>query len=572
MKAFVFLLLFPLFLISSEEETIRSPETLEKVSPPLEKSAKEIEDPKEKIAPTLQGIVLTSDEKKTSAAHIRGVKIEDVTIPGREDLLKEKLNAYFDDQPLTIDKIDSIKKTIICHFRQNNRPLMMIDLPEQDISTGVVVFILIESKLDKLKIIGNKWFSDNLIKENIRLKPNKPIELDKVLDDVAWLNKNPFRRSDVLFSEGDRVNSTNVEIITKDRFPLRLYAGGDGTGTIVTGKKRVFAGLDWGYAFMCNQILSYMFTSELTSADEFQAHTAHYTAFLPFRHILTVFGGYAHTDPKIKDFDGKGYSGQASVRYDVPWTPLRQNWLLEGHIGFDYKIIHSNLLFIGIEPYSSKEHGGIVNVFQIVTGFTGMWDLLEHKVTFNTLLFWSPGRWLPHQKEQNFESFRSHASVDYVYATARLDYLYTYTYFSIALSARAQIAARTLITSEEMPFGGYDSVRGYNEREFLADNGMIINLEFRTPTWSPVKSWFFKKSNWQEELYFLAFADFGWGKNYYPEFYEDQKAHLFGFGPGVRYNVANHVYLRCDYGIKIHKTEFGSTARGKWHLGAMISF
>lgn len=41
---------------------------------------------------------------------------------------------------------------------------------------------------------------------------------------------------------------------------------------------------------------------------------------------------------------------------------------------------------------------------------------------------------------------------------------------------RGQLASTNLLPSEQMGLGGYNSVRGYLERQVNVDNGLIVNL------------------------------------------------------------------------------------------------
>ncbi|QVL55217.1 MAG: hypothetical protein KFB95_07850 [Simkaniaceae bacterium] len=86
------------------------------------------------------------------------------------------------------------------------------------------------------------------------------------------MNRNPFRRTDIIYSQEDVAGATNIELYTVDRFPLRVYAGIDNTGNDLTGNNRLFAGLNWGNVFGTDQCFSYQYT---TSSDfkRLQAHT-----------------------------------------------------------------------------------------------------------------------------------------------------------------------------------------------------------------------------------------------------------------------------------------------------------
>src|SRR5260221_14533544 len=105
------------------------------------------------------------------------------------------------------------------------------------------------------------------------------------------MNRNHFRRTNVLFSPGMCENTSDIPLITKDRFAWRFYTGGDNTGNNFTGNARWFGGFNWGNVFGMDHTFTYQYT---TSSDfhQFQAHTLNYLIPIPpWHHTVTLFGG-----------------------------------------------------------------------------------------------------------------------------------------------------------------------------------------------------------------------------------------------------------------------------------------
>src|SRR5260370_37782724 len=103
-----------------------------------------------------------------------------------------------------------------------------------------------------------------------------------MLADLNWLNSNPFREVSLLYTPGKSAGTTDVILQTKDRFPLRVYAGYEDSGNPPLGRERWLAGFNWGNAFWADHQLSYQFT---TSSDvaSMRAYSLTYTAPLPSR-------------------------------------------------------------------------------------------------------------------------------------------------------------------------------------------------------------------------------------------------------------------------------------------------
>ena len=169
-------------------------------------------------------------------------------------------------------------------------------------------------------------------------------------------------------------------------------------------------------------------------------------------------------------------------------------------------------------------------------------------------MFYSPGQWIADQSKQDYGSLRPGASANYVYFRGSFVYLQRLPHaFSLSWLTRGQVSSNPLLPSEQFGIGGYDTVRGYEQREVNKDDALLSSLEMRTPAFPLFKSW--KVAN---ALQFLAFFDFGWGINI-DNIPGGQKAnYLMGIGPGLRYTIEPYLTARLDWGEKLHKkSEFG---------------
>jgi hemolysin activation/secretion protein len=115
------------------------------------------------------------------------------------------------------------------------------------------------------------------------------------------------------------------------------------------------------------------------------------------------------------------------------------------------------------------------------------------------------------------------------------------------------------------PLGGYNTVRGYEEQLFVADDTLCANLEIHAPK----ISFLCKK---RDELIFLAFMDYGYGHNLFP--FEDERTNqsLWSVGTGMRYRINPYFSFRADYGFKLKSVQFDDSHVGKAHVGATLSY
>lgn len=469
------------------------------------------------------------------------------------------------DRELVLD----IRKEIIRTYKRFGRPIVIVEIPPQSLSNGIIHYQVIEGLLGEVQVKGNCWFADRLFQRAIHLTPGCPIDEYKLLNDVALLNRSPFHRTDVVYTPGECQGYTNIELINRDRFPLRVYAGGDNTGTRQIDRVRLFTGFDCGYAFGLDQTFSYQYTAS-PNFSEFQSHTFHYFGVLPWNHVFLFFGGLAFVKPPNGSFvrsDGK--SGQASVRYEIPIPSLYEGWLHEIHLGFDGKSTNNNLVFLGSgEPAILKN---TANLSQFVLGYDIGWKNRTNIFSLSVLCFYSPGRMLPNEEDADLAVFRTGAKNQYLYGKAALSYQYIYTnFFSLWFEGRFQKSSRPLLASEQISIGGYDTVRGFDERLYNGDNGVIGNFEIQTLEY-PIIGIF--KPRCPDKVMGYWFFDCGFAELMEDVLGEPRRAFLSSTGPGMKYRIGEWFSARAAWGFKLHNVKsLGDTSLGKLHAGLILSF
>lgn len=118
--------------------------------------------------------------------------------------------------------------------------------------------------------------------------------------------------------------------------------------------------------------------------------------------------------------------------------------------------------------------------------------------------------------------------------------------FSLSLLAKGQISSQNLLPSEQFGLGGYDTVRGYDQREVNKDGAILASAEARSPALPVVKPW-------NDAVQFLIFLDYGWGSDHNAIPGQRKTDYLLGTGPGIRYTIEPYLTARLDWGIKLHK-------------------
>lgn len=505
-------------------------------------------EPQEEL-PLLKGVVLLSDESPllsfNEVENIDGLKVVNLNWFDNSHLLALLLQPYL-DLPLTSNNLQRIKNEITQYCITEGHPLVAVISPPQDVTSGVVQLQISESTIGAVNVEGARWTSTKRMLHYLNLTPGKPLNEDALIRALNFINRNPFRNADIIYSPGIKSGTTDVTLFVKDRRQIRVYAGCDNSGFPILGRTRVFAGFNWGNAFNLDHILSYQYTAS-THFHRLQAHTFQYIAPLSWKHVLNVYGGYSKVhvnfpSPLVKH---GGYSIQTSVRYAIPFILsryLRDDIIL----GFDFKRTNSTDQYNVIAIPLSKN----TNLTQLVLGYLGHYERDSYRLDFNTDVYWSPGTWLADQSNADYRSLRPGAKKNWVYANAKFSYLQKLNSFGLLLNLmlRGQISDQNLLPSEQLGIGGFDTVRGYEEREINKDNGVIANGEFRIP----IPFHFVNTKKVHDVFQALVFVDYGWGRNHSDILGQPKQEWLLGAGPGLRYTIEPYFTARLDWGIKLH--------------------
>lgn len=525
------------------------------------------------ILPALKGLVFVgrTDALRRGGSDTRGISVDGVDTLDRPEF-RAMLAPYL-GQPVTLDRLNEITRATVVFSRQNDRPLVDVIVPEQDVSSGTVQILVAEFVAGAIRPEGNRWFSDALLTGEVRTRPGERISARSLLDDVNWLNQNPFRRVDLVYQRSTQPGASDIVLRTTDRFPVRVFAGYENTGSQSTERGRTFAGFNWGNALWLDHQFSYQFT---TSPDfwrkgtggrtHFTGHSASYVIPLPWRHKLTVFGSYAESLPKVPlSFRQLGRSSQVSARYAVP---LGEMWgaTHEVQAGFDWKRSNNSLEFGGTSVSSATS-----DIAQWMVGYGASrpddWGL----TAFSGSLFLSPGGFDAKNRTAAFQAQRAGAEGRYTYARLGVDRVTTLpSSFSWLVRVQGQLANRTLLPSEQLGFGGEASVRGYDERQVNGDQGLLVSSELRTPEFSLFKA--VGEREMADKLQLLAFWDYGVAHNRRLGVGEEKLTRLSSAGVGLRYALAPYALAKVDYGWQFIGAGRTAAGGGRPHFAITFAY
>ena len=425
------------------------------------------------------------------------------------------------------------------------------------------------SRVEKIDASGAKWFSNSYLRAQVQLRPEEPISGSQLNSDLQWINRNPFLQSDILMSPGYAPGTTDLLLRTQDRFPLRVYAGFEDSGNQFTGNDRILTGFNYGNLFGVGQQLSYQFTSG-TDVNKFTAQSGTYVIPLPWHHLLTFFGSYANSEANLgPGLSSGGVNWQVSGRYEIP-LPGNEKFTESITTGFDFKRSNNDLIF-NVATVSNV----FTDVDQFVLGYQASYQDEYGSTSFSGTGYWSPGDLTNNNDDADFQATRGGSRANYVYGQVTLNRVTRLPYdFTWTVRGLLQESDANLLPSEQLGLGGYDTVRGYDERVANGDNGFLVSTEVATPPVSLLHLFGVQKVT--DQLQFLGFVDYG-GTTLHQITPADNITHtnLLGIGPGLRYAINPYLTARADYGFQMidaPNNGFDTTRNSRLHFGLVVSY
>ncbi|MDZ5649760.1 ShlB/FhaC/HecB family hemolysin secretion/activation protein [Nitrospirillum sp. BR 11828] len=527
------------------------------------------------ILPQLKGLVFVPTP---AAIEPRGRAITGVDT-GHIDILDRPgfrpiAEAYI-GKPLRLADLNELARQIVTFYRDNDHPLVDVLVPEQDIDNGTVQVVVREFTVGQVAAEGNEWFDSALLTRRISAGPGDRVEGERLLREVNGLNENPFRQVDLVYRPGTAPGTTDLVLSTRDRFPLRVYAGYDNSGAPSTGRDRWNLGFNWGNAFWQDEQLSYQLT---TSNDfwhdrpggrnaSFVGHSLSWLAPLPWQDRLMIFGSYEESVPNVgNDFGLVGKSGQASLRYQIPLKRTEQ-FAHQLEFGYDFKTTNNNLAFGGVQISRTATE---INQFSANYNAT-LGDSWGSTGWSNTLV-WSPGGLTGDNTNAAFQpgdnqSGRLGAKANYLYVRSELNRLVKLPEDAVwATRVVGQLSNRALLDTEQLGAGGADILRGYDERAVNGDQGVLISTELRSRAFKLIQR------GPDDALQLLAFFDYGslWNRN--TPAGESDNVNLASTGVGLGYTYGTYLTVKFAYGWQLRKLP-GAAEKGELsHVSVTLSY
>jgi hemolysin activation/secretion protein len=486
-------------------------------------------------------------------------------VVGNTLLKAEEVNAAV--QPFTgkgrdFGDVQQALDALEAAFHARGYNVVTVQLPEQELNGGVVRLNVVQSRIGKISVTGQKHVSDANVRYALpSLREGHTPNLKDVSAGLKLANDNPARKITLKLQSGAEDDLIDARLDVQDEKPWKAMLSLDNTGTEQTGKTHITGMLQHANLWGRDHLASLQYTTTAQEPSKVSVWGAGYHIPLyRLGHSIDLFASYSDIDSGsvsagLVDLTVSGKGAMYGARYNQI-LPTRGD--LEQRIvyGADIKAFKNNVLFSG------QNFGNDITVRPVSVSY-----LLTHSQPAGqanasvTLVRNLPGG--SRGSAADFAAVRSGAKANYTLLRWAAAYSRSMGGdWQMRALVNGQLSADALVPGEQFGAGGASSVRGLDERALSTDSGAAVNLETYTPN--------FGTGRWTVRA--LAFVDAAHGRRRAALPGEIRSTSVSSAGVGIRMAMGSHVSLQADAGHVLNAGATGSTSRNKIHVRLALAY
>lgn len=459
------------------------------------------------------------------------------------DAQVQQVLAPFAGKGRNVNDVSAAADALRQAYADAGYPIVQVYPPEQTLAGGEVTLQVIEGKLRKVEVAGNKSYSTDNIRTSLPpLREDQSPNAGELVAAITMANENPAKQVAVNFQAGVIPGDVNARIdVTEDRAE-KYIVNYDNSGSKATGYDRISFAYQNANLHNRDHMLSLQYGTTVANPDEVMNLVAGYR--IPFYSLglsLDLIGAYSNTQSNTTtaagalQFTGRGTYVGARLNQALPNVGEMRHKI---SYGFDYKDF-GNACQIGGSPLQNcgsvtsmplsatyalqfaaptLQAGGSIGYFANMPG--GMHGTPDHYSAARG----AAGR--------HWDAWRYSGFVALPMAGD----------WQFRATVSGQQSRKALIPAEQFGIGGATSVRGYDERTTSGDLGYAANLELYTPDLAKLLS----ADGWQVRG--LVFFDTATIRRNFLLPGERKEVSLNSIGFGVRASLRKELSIKMDIG------------------------
>ncbi|MGU3494385.1 ShlB/FhaC/HecB family hemolysin secretion/activation protein [Xanthobacteraceae bacterium A53D] len=472
---------------------------------------------------SIAGITLLGPKERVAARPARGVRIGAIGEVSRPAL--EAALAPFVGRHLSRKTMADIQAAIARVYREAGYPFVSVTLPPQEVTSGVLTLRVVEFRTGAVNVTGAEPGTEADIASRVRAAPGQRIAADGLDEDIAWLNRYPYRAVSGVFSPGDELGLSTLTLEVTPQKPWQVFGGWSNTGTHATGFDRYFLGFGAALIGVPQSFLSYQITGSPNfwsdpgsvgvgpNQPSYYSQSGRLFVSTGARQGIEVVPSYVAT--RQRGADGAFAFTNITLEVPVTYRTAVSNLVPGLYVG-DVFLGATGKYVSRASYFDGTDIGGAsADLFEVIAGWSWSNPDANGSTSFDVKLVANPGGVIGGNSEQRWATFSGGRVKELTYAYSMVD-VTRVTRLNHGMSWVSQFsglaAGQPLPDTEQMGLGGMYAVRGYTLDDGTVDTGFFWRNELRAPGFAVAPA--FGVTNVADQLSPYAFLDFGWGHSY----------------------------------------------------------
>jgi len=520
-------------------------------------------------------------------------KIDDTDIEQVYDfrVLHDVILAPGQEREVSLKTIQGLTKYVLSIYQEEGYAGIYVYIPNEavqgtalvdnvlpvEVLEGKIAEIAVERYDFKRQELEKGFLKESALKSWSPVKEGEVIQKNKVDDFVKLLNLNPDRYVSAVISRSADPNALNLTYDVYEANPWHWYVQVDNSGTEerqwsprIGLTNTNFTGID--------DRLSAMYQAPWDSgiAENYALFGTYDFPLLTPRLRLNFYGGYSEFDvtPQGGPFN---FLGRGSFYGSI----------------LSYNVFQMDSWFVDVTGSLSQENSKVTPTLGLESDVDmDLWgvgvNIHRSDNMSNTSLIFNMNKSMGGSSKDEFNDARSNADPDftiYNFSATHSQYLETSKVNRVSASFRLITSDERLVPAKMTTFGGFYSVRGYEEDEIVADGGILMSgqyefdlvkhsesLENREATSEAGSEEAQDNKPWLRKLAPLAFIDFGRAKIKSPLVAEKGTQELCSLGVGTIAELGDNFSAGIYYGWPLRGTEDTDKGDGRLNFSCIYRF
>ena len=429
-------------------------------------------------------LTLLSGSGNAEEAVQAGFEIKSFEVVGNSLFTDDKVRravVLFTGVGKTAADVEKARDALEKLYHEAGYPAVMVNIPEQTLQDGVVKLQVIESRIGRVKITGNRYITmEKLLKDLPSFTPGRILYMPEVQKEIGRLNRSQDIKVDPVMSPGKEVGTIDVELKVQDQLPLHGYLELDNRATYDTSPLRLNAVIHYDNLWQMEHSLSFQYQTSPQNTSQVEVVNVSYVLPAPWEKNdqWALYGIWSDSATAF----GEGFTviGKGKI-FGTRYVTLLPEYRLFTHnftLGIDYKQFDQAVGYttasgqtthtpISYMPFSFSYSATLPDEWGGITQFS-----LGENFAFRGVV----------SQESEFELKRYMGTADYAYTTAALQRSQKLSRgMNLFVKVDGQVTQQPLINNEQYIAGGMESVRGYKESEASGDEAVHTTIEISFP-------------------------------------------------------------------------------------------